>query len=91
MLGVLPPSIGMFSLGSQKQNLAYFVQAGNIAHAKDDFRFYHASQVNSEGAFPGAEMSGEAHGIAYWNLVQRKERGGWDIRFVKDGSILVEN
>ena len=82
----------MFALGNQKRTLAYFVQGGNLAHSKDDFRFYLASEVSPEGGIPaGAVISGEAHGIVYWNLVQRSERGGWDIRFVKDGSILEEN
>ena len=91
LLGVTPPSIGMFGLGTQKHNLAYFVQGGNQAYNKDNFRFYLASQVNSEGKFPGNEFSGEAHATVYWNLIQRAERGGWDIRFIKDGSILEEN
>ncbi|KIM27041.1 hypothetical protein M408DRAFT_24796 [Serendipita vermifera MAFF 305830] len=92
ILAVAPPSVNMFGLGSQKRSLAYFVQGGNAAYEKDDFRFYNAMEVSPEGGIPaGAQISGEAHAIAYWNLVQRAGRGGWDIRFVKDGSILEEN
>jgi hypothetical protein len=65
------------------------VEAGN--QANKDLRFYLATQVSSSGGNPRDELSSEAHAIAYWNLIQRKERGGWDIRFIKDGSILVEN
>lgn len=91
LLGVSPPSIPMFALGNQKHNLAYFIQAGNKAYSGADFRFYLAAQVSSEGKNPNGELSPEAHGIVYWNLIQRAEKGGWDIRFIKDGSILVEN
>ena len=81
----------MFGTGNQKRNLAYFIQGANKAYKKENARFYLASQVSAQGGFPNDELSGEAHGIAYWDLVQRTERGGWDIRFLKDGSILVEN
>ena len=90
LMGVSAPSVGFFGLGNAKHNIAYFVQAGNKAYAKQGFRFYLACQVNSQGGTPGPEFSGEAHAIAYWNLIKRTERGGWDIRFTKDGSVLVE-
>ena len=92
ILGVTPPVSRMFSLGSEKQNLAYYVQAGNLAHGSQDFRFYLASEVSpSGGVTNGGSISAEAHAVAYSDLINRKERGGWDIRFVQDGSILVEN
>jgi hypothetical protein len=85
----------MFSLGVEKRNLAYYIQAGHTskAYTKEGYRFYLASQVTKEGGVPSKEFDAEAHAIAYWNLIQRKpeERGGWDIRFIQDGSILVEN
>ncbi|CAG7851099.1 SubName: Full=Uncharacterized protein {ECO:0000313/EMBL:CCA74784.1} [Serendipita indica DSM 11827] len=92
LLGVIPPVTNYFTLGNEKHNLAYYVQAGNTAHADQGFRFYLAAQVSPSGGIPpGAKIDGEAHATAYWNLINRKERGGWDIRFIQDGSILVEN
>ncbi|PVF91271.1 hypothetical protein CPB86DRAFT_830669 [Serendipita vermifera] len=88
-LGVTRPVASLTALGSQKKQLAYFVESGHQTY--NDFRFYLATQVNSRGGSPGKELSSEAHAIAYWDLIQRKEKGGWDIRFLKDGSILVEN
>lgn len=88
-LGVTRPVASLTALGSQKKQLAYFVESGHQTY--NDFRFYLATQVNSRGGSPGKELSSEAHAITYWNLIQRKEKGGWDIRFLKDGSILVEN
>jgi len=32
-----------------------------------------------------AELSGEAHGTTYWNLVQQKEQGEWQLNFTPDG------
>ncbi|KAG8829708.1 hypothetical protein FRC20_008606, partial [Serendipita sp. 405] len=91
LLGVTPPVVNYMSLGLQKHTLAYLVQIGNKGYPDKGYRFYLATQVGEDGGHPGPEMSGEAHAIAYSNLIQRKERGGWDIRFIKDGSILTEN
>lgn len=49
-------------------------------------RFYFASQVTADGGpVPYPDVSGDAHGDAYWKLIN----GGigwekWDLRFVAD-------
>lgn len=89
------PSIAYFGVGSQKRTLAYYVQGANEAYgASRGFRFYLAAQVDALGRAPSeSEFSGEAHAIAYWTLIQKpREAGGaWDVRFNKEGSILVKN
>jgi hypothetical protein len=52
------------------------------------FRFYFASQVTEEGGtVPYPQVKAEAHGEAYWKLVNG-EVDGWDVRFsaASDGS-----
>jgi hypothetical protein len=52
------------------------------------FRFYFASQVTEEGGtVPYPQVNAEAHGEAYWKLVNG-EVDGWDVRFsaASDGS-----
>ena len=60
------------------------------SHKKDGFRFYLPSQVTADGKPPFKEFSAEAHGIAYWSLIQKVEQGGWDVRFVQDGTIVQQ-
>ena len=57
-------------------------------YRKEGFRFYLASQTTADGKPPFTEFSAEAHGIAYWSLIQKMEQGECDVRFVKDGSII---
>jgi hypothetical protein len=48
-------------------------------------RFYFASQVTPSGdSVQYDELSGEAHGKVYWNLVQQKEQGEWHVNFGPD-------
>ncbi len=47
--------------------------------------FYFASQVTPEGEpVQYEELSGEAHGNAYWDIVQRGEQGSWQVTFGPD-------
>lgn len=89
--GVTPaaPIPMLLSLASQKRLLAYLIEAASITKLYRDrnYQFYLASQVSSEGGSPGDEFSGEPHATAYWNLIQQKNQGRWDVRFVKDGSV----
>ena len=52
-------------------------------------RYYFASEVANDGGIPeGYVIHGPAHATAYWNLVQRKEQGQWDVRYVKVAAIV---
>lgn len=49
-------------------------------------RFYFASQVTDAGDSVQYEhLSGEAHGKAYWELVQLSRQGEWQVNFGSDG------
>ncbi|KDQ52431.1 hypothetical protein JAAARDRAFT_61970 [Jaapia argillacea MUCL 33604] len=81
-------SPAFMTVGVQKKLSAHIVELCASAYAKEGFRFYFASQVNSEGKPPGPEFSAEAHGRAYWNLIQSKDQVRWDHRFTKNGSVF---
>jgi hypothetical protein len=52
------------------------------------YRFYFASQVTEDGGtVPYPQVNAEAHGEAYWKLVN-EGADGWDVRFTgaSDGS-----
>jgi hypothetical protein len=52
-------------------------------------RFYFASQVSPEGGIVQmADVVAAAHGEVYWELVNEKEQGVWDVRFLGDGQIV---
>jgi hypothetical protein len=89
--GVTPaaPIPTLLSLASQKRLLAYLIEAASITKLYRDhnYRFYLPTQVSSDGGSPGGEFSGEPHALAYWNLIQQKDQGRWDVRFTKDGSV----
>ncbi|KAL2130341.1 hypothetical protein VTI74DRAFT_6592 [Chaetomium olivicolor] len=76
------------TLGAGKAALAHLISLGTIAYDAKEFRFYFASQVTDEGGpVPYPQVSGGAHGEAYWELVNGKV-DGWDVRFTvaSDGS-----
>jgi hypothetical protein len=56
--------------------------------AKEDVdrkRFYFASQVTPSGdPVQYDQLSGEAHGNVYWDLLKRKEQGEWQVNFGSD-------
>ncbi|KZV85489.1 hypothetical protein EXIGLDRAFT_841467 [Exidia glandulosa HHB12029] len=84
------------SFGTTGLYAAAFIYTGNIlpfmqlfgnSFKDENFRFYFASQISRIGGpVTMAQLSGHAHGVAYWNLIQRKEQGDWDLRFYEDGS-----
>ncbi|EJD54179.1 putative short-chain dehydrogenase [Auricularia subglabra TFB-10046 SS5] len=75
------------TLGTSKKAAAYQIELYSNAYVKEGFRFYFASQVTRAGKpVSNEELSGDAHGVAYLNLIQRKEQGDWDLRFYEDGS-----
>jgi len=57
-------------------------------YKKEGYRFYLPSQTTADGNPPSKEFSAEAHGIAYWSLIQKVEQGEWDVRFVKNGTVI---
>jgi hypothetical protein len=83
-----PAAAGFLSLAAQKRSLAFLIETAVKAYKKEGFRFYLPSQTTADGKPPSEEFSGEAHGIAYWSLIQKEQQGEWDIRFVKDGTII---
>jgi hypothetical protein len=83
-----PAAPDLLSLAAQKRALAFLIEAAVQAYKREGFRFYLPSQTTADGRPPFKEFSAEAHGIVYWDLVQRAEQGGWDVRFVKDGTII---
>jgi hypothetical protein len=84
----VPPPI-FYSLGAQKRLLAYLIEiaAVNPGYEANGYRFYLPAQVGADGQAAPDEFAGEPHAIAYWNLVNQKEQGQWDYRFIKDGSV----
>lgn len=89
ILGVSPAPEPLFhSLGAQKRLLAYLIEiaAVNPNYKANGFQFYLAAQVEGEGKAAVTEFAGESHALAYWNLVNQKEQGRWDYRFLKDGN-----
>jgi len=77
------------TISAQKRLLAYLLEAGavNPSYKAKGYQFYLAAQVGAEGQVALDEFSGEPHAVAYWNLVNQKEQGRWDYRFIKDGSV----
>ncbi|KAK4140182.1 epimerase/ hydratase [Dichotomopilus funicola] len=76
------------TLGPGKSALAHLISVGTIAYDAKEFRLYFASQVTDEGGpVPYPQVSGEAHGEAYWKLMN-EEGHDWDVRFsvASDGS-----
>ena len=59
-------------------------------HKKDGFQFYVPSQLTTDGKPPFKYFSVEAHGIVYWRLLQKAEQDGWDVRFVEDGTFILQ-
>ncbi|KZV80448.1 NAD(P)-binding protein [Exidia glandulosa HHB12029] len=86
----IPAAVPMLlTLGVGKVAAAWQIQLFSNAFKDENFRFYYASQVSRAGGIvskPAGGLSGPAHGTAFWNLIQRKEQGGWDFRFYEDGS-----
>ncbi|KAH7378508.1 hypothetical protein BKA64DRAFT_243849 [Cadophora sp. MPI-SDFR-AT-0126] len=69
---VLPfkPHPAGVTLGAGKAALVHLVDIATKVYRKGNFRFYFVSQVTSSGdtiAYP--DLSGGAHGLAYWELV----------------------
>ncbi|PVH75405.1 epimerase/hydratase [Cadophora sp. DSE1049] len=88
---VLPfkPHPAGVTLGAGKAALVHLVDIAAKAYRKGNFRFYFASQVTSSGdtiAYP--DLSGGAHGLVYWELVNQTEQGAWDVRFLEDGRLV---
>ncbi|KAH9216722.1 hypothetical protein DL95DRAFT_424331 [Leptodontidium sp. 2 PMI_412] len=88
---VLPfkPHPAGVTLGAGKATLVHLVDIAAKAYRKGNFRFYFASQVTSSGdtiAYP--DLSGGAHGLVYWELVNQTEQGAWDVRFLEDGRFV---
>ncbi|KZV92919.1 NAD(P)-binding protein [Exidia glandulosa HHB12029] len=75
------------SLAVAKKAAAYQIELFANSYQTEGFRFYFASQIARDGkGVRDSVLSGEAHGVAYWDLIQRKEQGDWDLRFYEDGS-----
>jgi len=86
---VLPfkPFPGAGTLGAGKAALAHLVDVSVTAFGGKGYRFYFASQVSKEGSsvdYP--ELSGDAHAKLYWELVNEKQQGPWEVRFIGDAS-----
>ena len=91
ILGVSPavPIPLYHSLSAQKRLLAYLIEAAaiNASYKANGYQFYLPAQVGADGQAAPDEFSGDTHAVAYWNLVNQKEQGRWDYRFIKDGSV----
>ncbi|KZV92911.1 hypothetical protein EXIGLDRAFT_674533 [Exidia glandulosa HHB12029] len=88
ILPFVPATLPVFlSGGVSKVAAAYQIQLFSNSFKEENFRFYFASQISRTGGpVTMKQLSGHAHGVAYWNLVQRKDQGDWDLRFYEDGS-----
>ncbi|KZV87360.1 NAD(P)-binding protein [Exidia glandulosa HHB12029] len=75
------------TLGVAKVAAAYQIELFSNSFKDENFRFYFASQISRNGGPVSiTQLSGHAHGVAFWNLIERKEQGEWDLRFYEDGS-----
>lgn len=83
-----PMALGV-TLGTGKSALAHLINIGAITYTKSDIKFYFASQVTVEGnAVQYDELSPSAHSSLYWDLVNGKEQGEWDVRFLSNGKVV---
>jgi hypothetical protein len=81
----------LHSLAAEKRLLAYLIEAAAVSpsYKAKGYQFYLAAQVNADGQGANTEFAAEPHAIAYWNLANQKEKGRWDYRFIKDGSVYT--
>lgn len=62
--------------------MTHLISCGAMLYGDRGTRFYYATQVTEEGVMLRKEqVVREAHGRAFWDLVNLKLQGQWDIRF----------
>ncbi|PGG97476.1 hypothetical protein AJ80_09695 [Polytolypa hystricis UAMH7299] len=87
---LMDPMEVALTLAAGQRALLYALQVTVKEYGKEGFRFYFASQVTADGApVPYPDIVADAHGTAYWDLINRKEQGPWDVRFREDGREIV--
>ena len=69
-------------LGSGKAASAYLIEAAANA-LKEDSHWYFADERLPNGKPVMTDLSGEAHGDAYYDLATRKDQAAWNYTFVK--------
>ncbi|KAL2869655.1 SDR family oxidoreductase [Aspergillus lucknowensis] len=82
------------SLGSGKAGMVHLIELGEQEYKTAGYRFYFVSQVLEDGGpVPYDAVDGNAHGEAYWEIVQGTVgKVTWDVRFAvgNDGSISYQ-
>ena len=83
---ILPfaPIPRLVSLGIGKSAGAHMIEAATLTEAfqKKGWRFYFATGTTKDGGPVYRGLDGPAHAKAYQELIERKEQGDWDVRFV---------
>ncbi|TAQ91473.1 hypothetical protein B7494_g164 [Chlorociboria aeruginascens] len=70
------------SMGVGKTATAQLIRTLTIGFA-GKYRFYYADERKANGAPISLEISGKAAAEFYYELVQRKEQGNWNAKFVE--------
>jgi NAD(P)-dependent dehydrogenase (short-subunit alcohol dehydrogenase family) len=74
----------LLSLGIGKTASAHMVESATLTEEfqKDNWRFYFATGTTADGGPVYRDLDGPAHAKAYEEMIDRKEQGPWDVRFV---------
>lgn len=74
----------LLSLGVGKASSAHMIESATLTEAfqKKNWRFYFATGTTKDGGPVYRGLDGPAHAKAYQEMIERKEQGPWDVRFV---------
>ena len=74
----------LLSLGIGKAAGAHMIESATLTEAfqKKGWRFYFATGTTKDGGPVYTGLDGPAHAKAYQELIDQKEQGPWDVRFV---------
>lgn len=77
----IPPLI---SLGIGKAASAHLIHSATLTEefTKKGWRFYFVTGTTADGGPVYRDLDGPAHAKAYGELIEKKEQGPWDVRFV---------
>ncbi|KAJ9254617.1 hypothetical protein DTO027B5_8962 [Paecilomyces variotii] len=67
------------SLGAGKSALAHIIQVAAQSYVQQNYRFYFATQIEVTS---NEDVNAAAHGREYIRLIDQKQQGSWDARFM---------
>ena len=83
---ILPfaPIPHLLSLGLGKAAAVHLIESATLTEEfqKKNWRFYFATGTTADGGPVYRGLDGPAHAKAYGELIEKKEQGPWDVRFV---------